>query len=356
MSNTSDSIKTNSIILENNNLNRINYEIEDNNLRNKDNQKDIFINPTHKIIWQPQDFQNSYHFKQDIERIWLIIRGFDLVALINNKGHYPCICTKGKNTWQVGNEFKGNLFSEFPFIARVEKSESFPEIKIIKWLFNIKNKDYVKIKFELFKVTEDNSCVITYKVKVDNPEYIKIVNKKLISEPNNILFENIEKLLESEPINLFQYESGIINAKMKDIWEMLMDFNKLTFIAPNNNCLPNINIGKMKQGEKIAISGFCNGKSYENEITLEYKDERPGWNKWIIILLITGEVAKAHPNHSVILELTKISEEKCQLIFVSKFHDSIDTKKFQDISRRKKYLLYSLKDYFDNFYSQSISN
>ena len=55
--------------------------------------------------------------------------------------------------------------------------------------------------------------------------------------------------------------------------------------------------------------------------------------------------------HTVIIVLTKINEEECQLIFVSKFHDSIDTKQFQDISKRKKYLLYSLKDYFDNFYS-----
>ena len=356
MSNVSDSIKTNSIILENNNLNKINFEKEENNLRNKYDQENIFISPIHKIKWQSEDIQGSYHFKQDIERIWLIIRGFDLVALINNKGHYPCICTKGQNTWQVGNEFKGNLFSAFPFIARVEKSESLPEIKIVKWLFNIKYKDYAKIKFELFKVTEDNTCVLTYKIKLENPEHIKIANEQQNSEPKNKLFENIEKLLESEPINLFQYESGIINAKMKDIWEMLTDFNKLTLIAPNNNCLPNINIGNMKQGEKVTFSGFCEGKAYEIDITLEYKDERPGWNKWIIILLISGGVAKTHPNHSVILELTKISEQKCQLIYVSKFHDSIDTKKFQDISRRKKYLLYSLKDYFDNFYSQSNSN
>lgn len=355
MSTTSDSIKSSTIIPENNNLNKINFEKKENNLRQKDNQENIFINPNHKIKWQSEDIQGSYHFKQDIERIWLIIRCFDLIALINNKGHYPCICTKGQNTWQVGNEFKGNLFSAFPFIARVERSESLPEIKIVKWLFNIKYKDYVKIKFELFKVTEDNTCVLTYKIKIENIEHIQKVNETLKFETNNI-FENIDKLLESEPINLFQYESGIINAKMKDIWEMLTDFNKLMFIAPNNNCLPNINIGNMKQGEKVTLSGFSDGKTYEIDITLEFKDERPGWNKWIIILFISGGVAKTHPNHSVILELTKISEEKCQLIFVSKFHDSIDSKKFQDISRRKKYLLYSLKDYFDNFYSQNISN
>ena len=60
-------------------------------------------------------------------------------------------------------------------------------------------------------------------------------------ELKNGLFPKIEKILESEPINLFQFESGIIRAKMKDIWNLLTDFNKLTAIAPNNNCLPNVN-------------------------------------------------------------------------------------------------------------------
>ena len=157
--------------------------------------------------------------------------------------------------------------------------------------------------------------------------------------------------MESEPINLFQFESGIIRAKMKDIWNLLTDFNKLTAIAPNNNCLPNVNIGNLKPGEKVTSYGHCCGRNYEIDITLEYKDERPCWNKWLFVLLISGGVPKKHPKHTVIIELTKISEEECQLIFVSKFHESIDTKTFQDISRRKKYLLFSLKDYFDNFYS-----
>ena len=284
-----------------------------------------------------------------------MIRSFDLLILFNNKGHYPCIFTKGQNTFQVGNEFKGNFFSEFPFIAKVKKSESLPEIKILNWLFNIEYKHYVKIRFELYKVTEDSTCVLAYKIKIDNPEFIKIFNEKIKSELINGLFKKIEKLLESEPINLFQYESGIINANMKDIWDIVTDFNKLTLIAPNNNCFPSINTKNMKQEEKVTFTGFYNGKPFENEIILKFKDERPGWNKWIISLLISNAIPKIYPNQLITLELTKITEEKCQLIFFSKFHDSIDTERFKEISKRKKYVLYSLKDYFDNFYSQNNS-
>jgi hypothetical protein len=345
MSNVNIYNKTNQIIIEQKKDNTINIINEQNNSRETNIQENKFIEPHSKIIWKGV-VQNSYHFKQDIERVWLFVKNFDLLTLINNKGHYPCICTKGNETWKVGNEFKGNLFSKYPFIARVIKSESYPEIKTIKWLLNVNKKQYTKIKFELYKVTEDNTCVIVWKIYADNEECL-YYNPEL----KNGLFPKIEKILESEPINLFQFESGIIRAKMKDIWNLLTDFNKLTAIAPNNNCLPNVNIGNLKPGEKVTSYGHCCGRNYEIDITLEYKDERPCWNKWLFVLLISGGVPKKHPKHTVIIELTKISEEECQLIFVSKFHESIDTKTFQDISRRKKYLLFSLKDYFDNFYS-----
>lgn len=315
-----------------------------------------FIEPDHKLTWKYSK-QNSYHFKQDIDRVWLIVKNFDLLSLINNMGHYPCISTKGRDTWKIGNEFKGNLFGLYPFIARVEKVLNLPEIKKIKWLFNLNNKDYVIIKFELFKVTEDNSCVIFSKTKIDNIEINKKAVEKFKENQPNALFKKVEGLLEKEPINLLQFESGIISAKMIDIWNIVTDFNKLTIIAPNNYILPHVNIGEIKQGEMVSASIWgINNEINKIELSLVQKEERPGWNKWLFILLISSGDAKLLPKHTVVFQLTKINNYECQLALMSKFHQSIDTNKFQDISKRKKYLLLSLKDYFDNFYSPSINN
>jgi len=315
-----------------------------------------FIKPDHKLTWKYSK-QNSYHFKQDIERVWLIVKNFDLLSLINNMGHYPCISTKGRDTWKIGNEFKGNLFGLYPFIARVEKVLNLPEIKKIKWLFNLNNKDYVIIKFELFKVTEDNSCVIFSKTKIDNIEINKKAVEKFKENQPNALFKKVEGLLEKEPINLLQFESGIISAKMIDIWNIVTDFNKLTIIAPNNYILPHVNIGEIKQGEMVSASIWgINNEINKIELSLVQKEERPGWNKWLFILLISSGDAKLLPKHTVVFQLTKINNYECQLALMSKFHQSIDTNKFQDISKRKKYLLLSLKNYFDNFYSPSINN
>ena len=314
-----------------------------------------FIKPNHKLIW---DYcrQNTFHFKQDIDRVWLIIRNFDLLTLINNKGHYPCVPTKGNDTWKVGNEFKGNLCGTFPFLARVEKNVNLPEIKKIKWLFNIQNNNFIMIKFELFKNTEDNTCVLFCTTKSENNGLQKMLEQKFREMQLNELLLKVEELLESEPINLFQYESGIINAKMEDIWKIVTDFNKLTAIAPNNKCLPNINISNMKQGEKVISSIVDNNDVDEVEITLLQKEDRKGWNKWICIILISSVMTKKHPKHCLLFQLTKINENECQLTFISKYHEPIETKRFRDISNKKKYLLLSIKDYFDNFYCPSFSN
>ena len=344
-------------IIKKENRNIINYIEEDNNIINSSREPKIedyqFINPDHEIKWQWTN-KNTYHFKQDIERVWLLIRNFDLLALINNKGNYPCISEKGQDTWIAGNEFKGNLFGLLPFRARVEKCVNLPDLKKIKWLFNIKSKDYLIIKIELFKVTEDNTCVLMWKMKLENIQYIKVIEKIYKDDPPNTLFKNVEELLENEPINLFQYESGIVSAKMEDVWNIVTDFNNLSAIAPNNDCLPNINIRKMSKGETKTIPFFCQNELKEIDITLQHIDERKGWNKWLFVLLISSGVPNKTPKHTDVFQLTKINKDECQLSFFSKFHVSIDTQKFKDISRRKKYLLLSIKDYFDNFYSPAI--
>ena len=329
-------------------------KIIENSSRDNLEESNKFIAPDHEIIWNDSS-QDSYHYKPDIERVWLIVRNFDLLSLIKNKGHYPCISTKGLDTWKVGNEFKGNLFGEFPFMARVEENANLPEIKKIKWLINLKNKSYIKIKLELFKVTEDTSCVLFSKMKFEDINLQKIYEENYKQEKPNELFLKVEEILENEPINLFQYESGIINAKMIDIWNIITDSNKTCAIAPNNNIVANnVNISNLKVGEKFT-SSILNSQNelVELEITLKFKENNPGWNKWMFVLLISCKEQKKHPKNTVLFQLTKINNLECQLTLISKFHESISTEDFRETSKKKKYLILSLKDYFDNFHSPS---
>ena len=300
--------------------------------------------------------QKTFHFKQDIERVWMVIKNFDILSLIQNQGHYPCVSIKGEDTWTIGNTFKGNFFGIYPFTAKVQKSINFPESKKIKWLFHIKDHGYSSLKLELFKLTEDDSTVVWRKGKYEDEDFKKGL-EELLNDNEGLsgLYEFIEKYLEEKAINLLKYESGIISGKMEDIWNFVLDFNNFNAIAPNNKFLPNINIKEMKVGEKINSSVFFGDKIKDVEIFLKNREAKEGWNKWIILCEISGKGPNKIQRQTILLQLTKINEEECQLALITKYHEPVNNEEFQELSKKKKYLLISLKDYFENFYSPNSS-
>ena len=324
----------------------INENLKEDSDNIKIREKKEFTSPDHKLNWNYLD-QKSYHLKQDIERVWSIVKNYDILSLISNKENYPVVYIKGQGSWKLGNEFKGNICGKYPFVAKVNKCINLPEIKKIEWLFNLINNDYILFKLELFKVTNDNSTVVLKKIKYEKEHLFSSI-VEIMSKNEATMFQKVEQILDSEPINLLQYESGVINGQMKDIWDIITDFNKLTAIAPNNNFLPNINIRKMKIGEKTVASIIANEKIKEFDIYLRIKDERPGWNKWIILLEIFVE---KELDHSLLIQLTKINNNECQFTIITKFHKPLKADKFREISVREKYLIISVKDFFNNFYS-----
>ena len=317
-------------------------------------EKNEFKESDHELIWN--DFiQDTYHFKPDIERVWLICRNFDLLSLISNQGHYPCIFIKGQDTLKIGNQFKGSIFGIYPFVAKVTKSISLPEKKKIEWLFNVLNNKYFILKLEFLKVTGDNTTVALKTFKFDKKE-LCFEMQEIFTKLNRIgIFKLVEELLEKEPINLLKYESGIIAGKMEDIWNLVLDFNKFTTIAPNNNFLPNINIQDLKIGETREVSVFFNEKIRTFDITLKCKEERPGWNKWLIVCEASGGHPKKMPRHTILFQLTKINNNECQLSLLTKFHEPIDNDELMELTNKKKYLILSIKDFFENFYSPSLN-
>jgi hypothetical protein len=321
---------------------------------NQKTETNEFKEPDHEIKWV-DNIQTCYHFKQDIERVWLIIRSFDILMLISNPDDYPCVIIKGQDTWKEGNIFKGNSYGLFPFVGKVNKTVNFPEMKKIEWLFNVKDNDYFMLTIELFKVNEDKTTVALREFKFEKKQ-LKLEFTQRLKNINEItIFNKIEKILEKEPINLLRYESGIISGQMEDIWNFILDFNNLIAIAPNNNYLPNINFKELKIGQKVTASVFFNDEIRTFDITLKCKEERKGWNKWIMGCEVSGGAPKKVPKHIVLFQLTKINNNESQLTLLTKFNEPIDNDEFKKLSDRKKYVLNSIKDYFENFYTPSSS-
>ena len=334
-----------------------NMSLENNNsinLRNNstltNNENSEFKEVNKKIEWKHYE-QVTSHLKPDIERVWLLVQKLDILLLIHNQGHYPLILTKGSDTKKIGNQFQGNLFGHFPFIAKVNKNLEYPEFKKIEWLFFLRNKNYMSIKIELLKVTEDNSTTLLEKIKFETQELFTELNKYFV-ENKTQLFSIIEKILENEPINLVIYESGLINGKMEDIWEFITDFSKLSIVAPNN-CFPsNINLKKLEKGQKETY--FIRTKKELKEFTLELecKEEKPGWNKWLIVSDIYSKNSNFKEG-SLFIQLTKINNNLCQLTIIQKNFQAKNAEEFREISKDFKYIIISIKDYFDNFFSHN---
>ena len=312
--------------------------------------KNEFINPDHELKWK-YILQSSYHYKQDIERVWIFCKNFELLSMLSNQGNSTCVYLKGRDTWKLGNEFKEILLGIFPHVGKVNMVLELPEIKKIEWIFNNIKNEYFVIRMELYKVTEDNSTVVIKEIKFENELIKERIEKSNYNIVDNKLFEVIENFLEKEPINLLKYESTIINGKMEDVWDIVTDCNKIVAIAPNNNYLPNINLRNLKINEKKEASIFSNNKIRTIDVVLKYKEEKPGWNKWVIVCEVSGGSPEKIPKHISFFQITKIGNNKCQLTLITKFFENIGNEEFNEINDRKKYLLFSIKDYFENFYS-----
>ena len=329
-------------------------EKNDNNIFLNNNEEITkFVDPDYEIQWK-NFLQDSYHFKQDIDRVWAIFRSFDILSLLSNQDNYLLIYLKGNDTWKQGNEFKGLILGQIPYIAKVKDSINLPEIKKIEWII-YSQKEYTLISIDLLKVTDDNSTVVVKQIKREK-DFSKEISNIIIQLNGDKLYEKIDNILETEPINLLKYESGIINGNMEDIWNIMTDFNQLRIISQKNNYLPNFSFKNMKINEKKEASVSNNETIKKYFITLKYKEEKPGWNKCLIAFEVSGGELVKIPVHTVLYQLTKITNTKCQLTILTKFHEPIGTEIFKEFSNEKRHLLVSVKEYFDKLDSNQNKN
>ena len=340
-----------------NEIDELNRDIE----KNLTIETKIFhnINNIEKFI-KKDDFKtisdSAYHFNQNIERVWNVYKNFEVISLLNDDIHYPCIITRGLNTFNIGNIFEGKFFALYEFHAKVLKNKNYPERKKVEIVFYLENGEIFKVKINLYKVTKDDSCVLNIITKYAPKFGDNVITQIREKYKEKEQLKKIDNLLEKQPIDLYQYESGIIPGKMEDIWSILTDNSKLVSVAPNNKCFVPININNVKVGEIVNVPMNIKGIAGCLEIKLDLKEEKEGWNKWIFGYSILGGQPFKVPKQSVFVQLTKINKIETQLSVFTKIHDPINNDCFKNLSHNKKYVIYSLKDYFENFYSPKEEN
>ena len=172
---------------------------------------------------------------------------------------------------------------------------------------------------------------------------------------NKQIFQQIEKKIQNQFKAIYQYESCIIQGSPEDIWDILSDNSKLVLIAPNNECFLPLNINDIKVGQTTEIKMKINDKESIIEVKMDLLRKKIG-NKWVFCYTILGGKPFEILKQSLFAQLTKINSKETQLSIFTNIYENISSENVAFLSKQKRYVLSSLKDYFMNFYTPNVIN
>lgn len=286
-----------------------------------------------------------------IDRVWYLVRDASISSALFPDDSCPLIVKPGNNTWTINNEFYGKVTELGDFVGKCLKVQNFPQMKKIKWRIKTSEQKIIfDFEYQLFKITESDSSVLFWKIEfLDEEGYSKFQNSK---EKLTKIWENytkkINEVLVTSPMNLFQFEAGVIASKMKNIWEFMTDLHKLKKIAPlmkidceDTDCNLAAPPGTIM---KVTANG---GKDFFMIKTIKC-DKRPNWNKWLLVFEIFGGQPKI-PHQIALSTLTKINYEECHLASFHEFREPATMEYIKYLSEEKKYIIGSVKDYLENY-------
>ena len=286
-----------------------------------------------------------------IERVWYVLRDASISTALFPNESCPLIVQPGNNTWTVNNEFYGQVSSFGDFVGKCLKVKNFPQMKKIRWEIHPKDKELFTFHFQyqLFKITEKDSTVLLWKITFLHKEgyYECKKEEEKLTKMWEEYTKNINCVLNSSPMNLFQFEAGVITASMKSIWEFITDLSKLKKIAPliPLDCEDCCNLASTPGTVKKITRD--NGQNYFYIKTLK-SDRRPNWNKWVVIFQMYGGEPKI-PMQTVVITLTKINYEECHIASFHEFKEPASLEYLKKLSDAKKYVIASIKDYLENY-------
>ena len=289
------------------------------------------------------NIDKSYHLHHNIDRVWLVARNFLRISIINGRKHFPPIVTKGKDSFTTGNEFEGRIFGIIPYVGKVIKVLNFSQLRKITWELNTSLNEKIIIKSIVYQVTKDNTSLLRIKSKYNSDRINNYMNYGEFKYEYIDILKKIEKLLDESSLELFQYESAIINAKMEDLFYFITNGEKVNKLFPNINLL-RINLLNIKVGEIFTVVS----KNHEIfNIKVIQLDKKEGVKNWVLTVeLIDGKpfVAKQIIKYN----FWKINNYECQISIKHEFIEKISPEILENLSLRKKSFLKLLQNYYLN--------
>lgn len=298
--------------------------------------------------------ESTAYFITTLERLWSLIRDWKLILLFYKNNEFKLNVNSLEKSYIKGNVIEGTILDIIKFKVKCENVILTPFCKIIKWriFLNEYENPIASLKFFILKCTHKKNTILFYsKTKVKKSVFgilgstqENCIENYTISMKSNL--ETMQKFLSESSFNLIQYESCLIETAPSNVWEFLETPSKIKNLAPLY-CLDfTMESEKIELGRMLKIIN-CKKDGYVIfKVAKIIKGEN--WKKWMVKLNYMFSVPPLQISE-VIATIQKVSKERCQVSVMHIFSSGVDIEILEKISCTKKYLLSSLKDFFENY-------
>ena len=287
----------------------------------------------------------SHIIDVNIEKLWFCLRDF---FSSSDKSSQNFMFIKGNNTWTAGNKFTYYWSDIYKVKSETIDTLEENERKKISWKIETDfGFHYIKSCY-LYKISKKEQTLLKINIISEQtiPSYLLSQNEKnhfCLFIPNILLDKN--KCLKEEKEKNISYESCIINANNKDIWNLITDLKQLGKLAP----IIGENIEKW--GFAFDVGSFWKAylKNINKTAFLRVNKVKMNEQKkiWLYSLETIGTDKKIIP-HIIEFKIIKIEEQKCQLSITHKFIKKINNNCMKILNINKRDILKRIKKYFEH--------
>lgn len=298
--------------------------------------------------------EKTYTFNTTITRVYAFMKSSLFIKILTIDNTNPFKLQIPQSSSFSSEETIEGIFQNtisLPYTLSISHIIDLPEYKQSKYTMHFSNGNIIKCDINLYATS--HQCATYFKATFSNEEMYTIINRNEIHSWFINVLQNIEQLLMVNPIELKQFESTIITAKMNDIWDFVLNMQKLKNVAPmiNFNFGCELDVKNIKKGQEIKGYYCCKNdinKKVEYKLRILSFDCRIKSNKWCLAFEIFGCGEYVIPSQVIVIRLIKVNNCDCQLSIYHEFKEAVSQELFWKLANEKKYMLKELKDFLEN--------
>lgn len=279
------------------------------------------INPNQKSIKIPSKFDSRFVFTETLNRICRVVSDSNSIESLVSNTQLPFVFT--------------NNPTPLTFNYTLSEIATYNSYTKISWLLNHKDiMTPINLIFNITENTMDKTVLVVFEISIINRELVPEEYKtKVIQTFPAISVEminNMDKQLQEDIKDLYQYESKIFYYSREKIWDTISNLNKIMknkgYIEDYGNCEE-----PLREGNVLKFKMINDG--HEVEIKITKVNHKKNETKWCIgYLPLKGRFIDAEASWIFL----KLGENKTLISHVNKYLEHIDTQTLAHVSQKKK--------------------